>query len=250
MKPRETSEHTILVEPYRKAATTGASSSGYKGLPIHALPGLHEFTAGFVKRYCKQGDILLDVAAGSGAMTLRLIDSGFNVVATDYVSENFRLHNSTPFFQADLNGRFSSNRELQFDAIVASEIIEHLENPRHFARECFRLLKPGGKIILSTPNVDCAASIVSFIRSGTFQWFGDVEYIEEGHISPLSQWQVTRCFTEAGFLLVENTSFGDQIGKLRGSPRLVLLSRLIKRMSSLPDHLHNQIFVGVFQKPF
>lgn len=249
MQLQQNPEHTILVEPYRKAATAGSSAVGYKGLPIHALPGLHEFTARHVRHHCNQGDVLLDIAAGSGAMTLRLIDSGFNVIATDYVSENFRLHQSIPFFQADLNDRFSSGREVQFDGVVASEIIEHLENPRHFARECFKVLKPGGKIILSTPNIDCAASIISFMRAGTFQWFGDIEYKEEGHISPLTQWQIEKCFKEAGFSLLEKTSFGDQVGKLKGSPRLVLLSHLVKRMSTIPAHLNNQIFVAIFEKP-
>ena len=40
----------------------------------------------------------------------------------------------------------------QFDAIVAGEIIEHLENPGLFLRNMQRHLKPGGVLILSTPN--------------------------------------------------------------------------------------------------
>jgi SAM-dependent methyltransferase len=39
-----------------------------------------------------------------------------------------------------------------FDAVVAGEIIEHLEQPLEFLRVCRRVLKPGGLLVLSTPN--------------------------------------------------------------------------------------------------
>lgn len=40
----------------------------------------------------------------------------------------------------------------KFDAILAGEIIEHLEQPYAFLRDCHSLLNTGGRIILSTPN--------------------------------------------------------------------------------------------------
>jgi 2-polyprenyl-3-methyl-5-hydroxy-6-metoxy-1,4-benzoquinol methylase len=251
MESKVESTSTVLVDQYRKAAGEPSSSTAntYKGLQIHALPGLHEFTAAQALKHLKPGDSLLDLAAGSGAMSLRLRDMGFEATATDYVPENFRLHDSVPFFTANLNENFAESRPGQFDAIMASEIIEHLENPRHFARECFKLLKPGGKIILSTPNVDSPASIVNFIRSSTFQWFDDSDYKHDGHITPLSQWQIHKSFTEAGFLFRWMGSFGDEAGNLRGSPRLLLLSKLIKRLSGLTNDLGRQIFVAVLEKP-
>jgi SAM-dependent methyltransferase len=39
-----------------------------------------------------------------------------------------------------------------FDAIVAGEIIEHIEDPHRFLRDCRHLLRPLGKLALSTPN--------------------------------------------------------------------------------------------------
>jgi 2-polyprenyl-3-methyl-5-hydroxy-6-metoxy-1,4-benzoquinol methylase len=241
-------QHTLLVDEYRRAAKSEFANYSYKGLRIHALPGLHEFTFARVKEHVKMGATILDLAAGSGAMSKRLIDSGYNVIATDYVVENFRLHDSVPFFMADLNAGFSKGREQNFDAIVASEIIEHLENPRHFARECFKLLKPEGFLILSTPNVDCAASVAHFISDSTFQWFSDASYDLDGHITPLTQWQLDKCFKEAGFDAVWNGSFGDRHGLLRGSPRLLLLSKLIDKLMKRKNELRNQIFVSVMRR--
>src|SRR3954452_19980146 len=41
----------------------------------------------------------------------------------------------------------------EFDTIVAGELIEHLSNPGMFLASCARALKPGGRLVLSTPNI-------------------------------------------------------------------------------------------------
>jgi len=40
-----------------------------------------------------------------------------------------------------------------FDAVIALELIEHLYDPDHFLEEVYRVLKPSGYFILSTPNL-------------------------------------------------------------------------------------------------
>lgn len=53
--------------------------------------------------------------------------------------------------QADCNYPLPLKGE--FDTIIALELIEHLWNIENFLMECNRLLKPNGKLIISTPNV-------------------------------------------------------------------------------------------------
>jgi SAM-dependent methyltransferase len=165
------------------------------------------------------------------------------------VAENFRLHGAIPFVPANLNESFANQFGGQFDAIMASEIIEHLENPRHFARECFKLLKQGGHLFLSTPNVNSPSSIVNFMRTGTFTWFGELEYERDGHITPLSKWQIEKSFTEAGFRFLWTGSYGDEWGKLEGSPRLLLIAKFVKMWMRMPNDFSGQIFVSVLEKP-
>jgi SAM-dependent methyltransferase len=43
-------------------------------------------------------------------------------------------------------------KEGEFDAIIAGELLEHLPDPLGFLKACSATIKPGGKIVLSTPN--------------------------------------------------------------------------------------------------
>lgn len=231
------------------ARIEGGGTNSYKGLRIHALPGLHDFIGGQASHHLRPGSKTLDVAAGSGAMSLRLSDLGFEVEATDYVREGFKLHGSIPFSQTDLNLDFSQDFTRRFESIVASEIIEHLENPRHFARQLFSLLEPGGRVVLTTPNIDSMPSKVLFLSSGTFLWFEEQQYRSDGHISPLSQWQLQKIFAEAGFRLISQTTFGSRFDRLAGSPRLRLLARLLNILFAKHPGLSGEIFVAVFERP-
>ena len=244
----ETPKSTVIVDKYRESAASNGGDNSYKGLRIHAIAGLHVFIATKAIGHFKPGATLLDLAAGTGAMSLRMQDSGFDVTAADYVPENFKL-TTVPFKECDLNLHFASAYAEPFDAIIASEIIEHLENPRHFARECFKLLKPGGRIVLSTPNVDATGSMASFVRSGCFTWFSDDEYLSDGHITPITQWQLGKVFSEVGFQVLWRGSFGDGMRSTESSPRLRLLAKLLSFITVKEHKLRGEIFVCVMERP-
>jgi SAM-dependent methyltransferase len=48
---------------------------------------------------------------------------------------------------------FSEIKDNSFDSIVSFQVIEHIKNDRLFLEEIHRVLKPGGKAIISTPNI-------------------------------------------------------------------------------------------------
>ena len=117
----------------------------YRGLEVIALTGeVHEKIAQYASRFLNRGDRVLDLGCGSGALCLRLADLGFATTGCDGLSEAFKLHGSVPFYATDLNGPFADVFPEKFDGIVAKEIIEHVEYPRKFIRQCRKLLKPGG----------------------------------------------------------------------------------------------------------
>jgi len=182
-------------------AAEGLPAWNYKGLEIHTFPEVHEHAGRLVQQLVPPGGAVLDLAAGSGAMCRRLKDMGFCPTGTDLVGEHFYLHDQVPFFPFNLNDTLPPEMTGKFDCVTALEMIEHLENPRDLLRQCFRALKPGGVLIVSTPNIESPISLAQFIRTGEFRWFTEDYYrIRFGHITPIPLGLLRNAATEAGFV--------------------------------------------------
>jgi SAM-dependent methyltransferase len=214
---------------YKKAAqATDPDSHNFHGLRIHAAEGLHEAVGALAIASFAKGGQVLDVASGSGALCLRLKEAGFDMTGCDLVEENFRLKGQVRFQRLDLNTLFAATLDRQYDAVTATEIIEHLENPRQFLRQCFAALKPGGKLLLSTPNVDSALAKALYVTHGTQKWYTDHDYLTYGHITPVSLWVLGKALAEAGFTIDTVTSDGDYDGRFLGWWKMLTLAKLFK----------------------
>lgn len=93
---------------------------------------------------------LLDVPAGEGALAQRLIARGFEVEACDLYPEMFKLN--VPLKGGDLDKRLPYEDEY-FDIILCVEGLEHIYNPSNAIAEFYRILKRGGRLIASVPNI-------------------------------------------------------------------------------------------------
>jgi SAM-dependent methyltransferase len=92
----------------------------------------------------------------------------------------------------------------QFDAVSKVEVIEHLENPRHIFRQIKSLLNRGGVVLLTTPNASGLYSRLRFFFTGQMAMFTDAAYaIGQGHITPLTAWQLEKIFSENGMKALE-----------------------------------------------
>jgi SAM-dependent methyltransferase len=231
-----TDERTRLWQEASDNESGGAER--YKGLPVYARPGLHGHVVEVVARHVPPPASILDLGAGSGALSQRLVDKGYAVSALDYVEGNFRL--SIPFRKADLNLDFAQG---EYDAIVACEIIEHLENPRHFLRQC-RKMSP--RLILSTPNPDSPFSKANYLRRGQFMWFSQEDYRYSGHISPLHPHALRNCAAECGYKIEDLHTFGT-VWKY-GGVKLRLLARLMDRLDKSPRELRGDILVAFLKE--
>lgn len=106
---------------------------------------------------------VLDIPCGEGAFLERLRHMGRKGHGADIV--NRAGLPSECFTIADMNEALPF-RDGEFDAVVCIDGIEHLERPFDFVRECRRVLRPGGVVIISTPNVSALRSRWRFLLTG------------------------------------------------------------------------------------
>jgi SAM-dependent methyltransferase len=175
----------------------------YKGIPIAAAPGTHEAVAKMVRKYCERDWSILELGAYAGAMIARLRDLGYHqLTAADL--DNHLHTNNVPHVQCDFNTEFSAKfNERQFKCLVASEVIEHLNDPRAFLRQCSNLLSNNGIIIISTPNIGFFEGRIKFFLRGELWGYGGKNYLLMRHISPISIEQFPLLLQESGFSTLE-----------------------------------------------
>ena len=150
-----------------------------------------------IKQFNLKGDCL-DFGAGTGNLTKQIheLNCFDSVSATDIMERPLELDLSINWIADDLNNSLDIP-SCRYDVIVSAEVLEHLENPRAIAREWFRLLRPSGTLILSTPNNESWRSLLALLIQGHFVSFSDSCY--PAHITALVRKDMERVMNESGF---------------------------------------------------
>jgi 2-polyprenyl-3-methyl-5-hydroxy-6-metoxy-1,4-benzoquinol methylase len=140
----------------------------------------------------------LDYGAGIGNFTRKLWAAGRfeQIDGADILPRPQNLPHAIAWHSLDLNNA-DAIPAATFDVVIAAEVIEHLENPRKVAREWFQILKPGGALILSTPNNESIRSLMALSVRGHYVAFLDSCY--PAHITALLRKDLVRILSEAGF---------------------------------------------------
>ncbi len=173
--------------------------------PPHSMAGheTHERVLDLIGKYISEPAGMIDLGAGQGAFSKILSELGHHVVGVDSDPDNWRVP-EVEVLNIDLDGEFASAfQPAKFDAVVAIEIIEHVENPFSFAREAAKLLKAGGLLFLTTPNVEAVSSRLIFLYTGRLKHFSAWETVRPAHITPIFRWKLEMLLAEAGFEIVE-----------------------------------------------
>lgn len=99
---------------------------------------------------------VLEVGSGLGYRTYSLVKMGYNVKGVDIsqeaVDKATKLYGNH-FICADIN-EMAEVPSHRYDSIIMAEVIEHIPDIHKFMSSLYRMLEPGGKLFLTTPNKD------------------------------------------------------------------------------------------------
>lgn len=175
-------------------------------LKRYAAEGLHEKVLKCMEELPK--GLVLDAPSGQGALSEDLEKVGFKVVSGDIERENI-LYKNGKCVQLDLTESFPFKAGT-FDHGVCVEGIEHVENPHWLIKEFARVVKRGGYLIITTPNVMTIKSRLRFLFYSYldfFKYFGPlplevrhrIQEHEHQHLNPLFYGEMKFIFEKHGF---------------------------------------------------
>ena len=147
-----------------------------------------------------RGGTLLDVGCGTGSLRPFVVDGCDRYVGVDVVRYE-EFPDAAEFCRIDLDTGRVPLPDGAADTVVAVETIEHLENPRAFVRELVRLARPGGWVVVTTPNQQSLLSLLSLVVKGRYVAFQDVHY--PAHLTALLEVDLRRIAAECGLTEVE-----------------------------------------------
>jgi ubiquinone/menaquinone biosynthesis C-methylase UbiE len=206
---------------------------------------------------------LLDVPAGEGALAASLDEAGFAVHCCDLYPEIFRL-TRIEIRQGDLSASLPYS-DRTFDYVTCVEGLEHIENPQQAVREFARVLRAGGHLITSVPNILNIEERLKWLFFGYTSHFKPITRASVAdahkqfagrvavalHVNPIGYSELRYTLEEFGFEIVE-LHRDKQKSKLWLYWPIVLLIRLLawlvpaaKRRERWSEELNsNEVLLG------
>ncbi|MEG5058869.1 methyltransferase domain-containing protein [Microcoleus sp. A2-C5] len=131
---------------------------------------------------------VFDLGCGNGSLSHLIAEHGCEVVGVDTSAPGIAISRQSfpdcQFIQADIYELLDTDMLNRFDIVLALEVIEHLLYPKELAKNAKNRLKPGGRLIISTPYH-------GYLKNLALAVFGKIEnhfavFWDNGHIKLFS----------------------------------------------------------------
>ena len=156
---------------------------------------IYRMVAAAIAKRHSSGGLILDVGCGAGQLWSFVKDQFHRYAGVDAVRyESFP--DNVEFLQFFLDSGRLPLPDGYADVVAAVETIEHLENPRAFGRELTRLAKPGGWVVITTPNQLSLLSKLGLLLRNEFPHFRGANY--PAHLTALLECDLRRIAAECG----------------------------------------------------
>ena len=167
------------------------------------------------------GKIAVDLGCGAGEL-LDYITQFYEVligidISAKRLSRRAQAPQDWSFVRANLNIPFPLNSK-HIDTIYANQVIEHIDDPLLFASEVHRVLKPGGIVIVTSPNIRYIKHIWRLVIEGLGPKTANQNTLDgmwdDGHIHYFTHNDLRQIFLDAGFKNVESKALINLTGKM------------------------------------
>ncbi len=142
---------------YKEHYQTDAEAYDYTDLPENIIEReeIRRLRENIASRVPENASWVLDVGCGGAWLAEQIVPRGSHVISMD-ISDINPIKALKKTVAANHHGLVADVFELpirpeSIDCIVASEIIEHVPDPKKFLAALFKVLKPGGRLIVTTP---------------------------------------------------------------------------------------------------
>lgn len=225
---------------------------------VYAYANRRHYTLELVQKVAQPGAKVLDVAAGQGNFSLSLAELGYEVTWNDLreeLADYTKLkweHGTIHYAAGDV---FTLDFDSEFDVVLIAEIIEHVAHPDQFLEKIAQMVKPGGHIVMSTPNGEYFQNrLPKFSDCPDPSQFEAVQFKpnSDDHIFLLYLDEIELLAHQAGLSLVETRIFTNPL--TNGHLKLETLLKLLpctwvdaceNFTQSLPLVLQRKIHTGV-----
>lgn len=156
---------------------------------------------------------VLDIGCYDGKITKKLMNEGNEVIGIDISSEAVKLCKKLGLnvFQHDIENNKLPPSAGKFDLAIAGEIVEHVVDTDTFIKNIASALKPGGHLILSTPNLAGLGCRISLLL-GQSPWMIETNFDPKnaGHLRYFTHQTLTKLLNLHGFKVIKSLS--DSVG--------------------------------------
>jgi 2-polyprenyl-6-hydroxyphenyl methylase/3-demethylubiquinone-9 3-methyltransferase len=213
----------------------GTQQRGY----TYAYKNRRQETIRLLTEVISPGARILDIAAAQGNFSIALAEMGYKVTWNDLrgdLADYVRLKHEHGEIKFAPGNAFELQFSELFDAVLITEIIEHVARPDEFLAKAAQLVRPGGYIVMTTPNgayfkndlpkfSDCADP--SVYESVQFKPNAD------GHIFLLHPEEVPVLASRAGLHIEKLALFTNPLtsGHIKTKTLLAILPQFLVRMA-------------------
>jgi 2-polyprenyl-3-methyl-5-hydroxy-6-metoxy-1,4-benzoquinol methylase len=217
-----------------------------------------------IQKVAVPGAKILDLAAAQGNFSLALAELGYEVTRNDLradLVEYVKQKHEKGLIHYAVGNSFELEFSELFDMVLIAEVIEHVAHPDEFLRKVASLVKPGGYIVMTTPNEGYFRNkLPRFSDCDNPEQFESMQFQPDadGHIFLLHQNEICALTAQSGLRLEDLRLFTNSLtnGHIRLESILHVLPKFLvngleRFTSGLPGILSRRLNVhslAIFQK--